>query len=183
MSLPYRTSYTKKISAKQEKRLAALKIVRLSWWHLHELDGGDLLCHICHLPIKKFEDLASDHDEPGKMGGCRNDAPENLKPAHQWCNRDKGSQRNYNPRAKTVPRRVGRLMRKNELDFYLLSDECFCGKHKSKERPCCLECWISLPGQLMLDLSRTGADAPRIDEYVKLLSEVETFIFKKGLAS
>lgn len=51
-----------------------------------------LVCGICDEEIRYFEDLASDHIEPGS---AKSDSETNLHPAHQLCNVIKGSQRNF----------------------------------------------------------------------------------------
>jgi 5-methylcytosine-specific restriction endonuclease McrA len=66
--------------------------VRTKWWKERT---GHLLCGICSKPIVRWEDLVPDHIVPGKMGGCKDHSEENLQPAHHWCNREKGSRRNF----------------------------------------------------------------------------------------
>ena len=168
---PYATTRVRKITAKQRLRLAALSDIRDTWWRESEESGEPLICGICDEPITRPTDLDSDHIQPGKLGGCRDDSPANLQPAHRLCNSDKGSTRK--PKTKAVPRKPGRIMNKTEIDIYLNAAECFCGAPKDKERPCCLECWARLADQLKLDLSRKGAELPTFAEYQELLQEVE----------
>ena len=55
------------------------------------------ICAICHGPILEISDMELDHEKPKKMGGgSRDDSDENQQLTHIWCNRIKGSQRNFN---------------------------------------------------------------------------------------
>lgn len=82
----------RKISSTQRKRLKRLAEIRKRWWTEKERDGVDLICGICHTAIHYFEDLDSDHIEPGHG---KSDNESNLQPAHKRCNILKGSRRNF----------------------------------------------------------------------------------------
>jgi hypothetical protein len=69
----------KKQSEKQRTRLKRLAEVRRKWWEEAEKSGDPLKCGICNEPIYKFEQLASDHIEPGHG---KSDSETNLQPAH-----------------------------------------------------------------------------------------------------
>src|SRR5262245_53731431 len=64
--------------------------LRRKWWANWT---PEFCCGICHRTIWSFYDLVPDHIVPGKMGGCKDHRPENLQPAHWWCNSQKGSKR------------------------------------------------------------------------------------------
>jgi 5-methylcytosine-specific restriction endonuclease McrA len=55
------------------------------------------VCEICRKTIWTISDMELDHEKPKKMGGgSRDDSDENQRLTHIWCNRIKGSQRNFN---------------------------------------------------------------------------------------
>lgn len=119
------------ISLRQKGRLARLAVIRRCWWDNAELSGKPLICGICGKPIRNFWELDSDHIQPGKMGGCRNDAEENLQPAHKKCNIEKGSQRK--PVGKACPRRMGKsMMTLKQAEKYWTGKECICGQESKK---------------------------------------------------
>ena len=92
------SNYTKqrkpvrKQSKKQQARLTKLASIRQRWWRESQETGRPLSCGICDEEIRSFEDLASDHVEPGN---AKSDSENNLQPAHQLCNLIKSSQRNF----------------------------------------------------------------------------------------
>jgi 5-methylcytosine-specific restriction endonuclease McrA len=58
--------------------------------------GKKLLCGICGFEIRRYKDLEPDHIEPRGMDGARRtDFPENIQASHSWCNREKGSKRDF----------------------------------------------------------------------------------------
>lgn len=70
---------------------ADILALRIKWFAT-----GNRTCHICKEFIQRFEDLVADHVKPrGMGGGKRQDGKGNLKPAHSWCNMEKGSKRGY----------------------------------------------------------------------------------------
>lgn len=82
----------KKQSEIQKARLQKLANIRRVWWMDAQVSHKPLVCGICDEEIRYFEDLASDHIEPGS---AKSDSETNLHPAHQLCNVIKGSQRNF----------------------------------------------------------------------------------------
>lgn len=82
----------KKQSERQKLRLRKLEQVRKGWWKESESSGKPLICGICDEQIWHFEDLASDHIEPGS---AKSDCETNLQPSHRRCNICKGSIRNF----------------------------------------------------------------------------------------
>jgi hypothetical protein len=82
----------KKQSEKQKSRLQYLACVRRNWWKDSMASNKPLICGICDEEIRYFEDLASDHIEPGT---AKKDSLDNLQPAHIRCNVIKGSIRNF----------------------------------------------------------------------------------------
>jgi hypothetical protein len=82
----------KKQSGKQKDRLRRLAAIRLRWWKDSKASGQPLICGICYEEILHFEDLASDHIEPGS---AKSDHESNLQPANKLCNFLKGSKRNF----------------------------------------------------------------------------------------
>lgn len=81
-----------KISTKQKARLQKLAATRARWWKTSQEKSIPLICGICDEPILYFEDLASDHIEPGHG---KSDSETNLQPTHGICNGIKASQRNF----------------------------------------------------------------------------------------
>lgn len=79
-------------SKRQKLRLRKLAAVRLNWWTESQAGGKPLICGICDEEIQYFEDLASDHIEPGS---AKSDSETNLQPSHNRCNFLKGSIRNF----------------------------------------------------------------------------------------
>jgi 5-methylcytosine-specific restriction endonuclease McrA len=82
----------KKQGERQKLRLRKLEQVRKGWWKESESSGKPLICGICDEQIWHFEDLASDHIEPGS---AKSDSETNLQPSHRRCNICKGSIRNF----------------------------------------------------------------------------------------
>jgi hypothetical protein len=68
-----------KQSTKQKARLHKLAAIRARWWKESQASGKPLICGICDEEILYFEDLASDHIEPGHG---KSDSETNLQPAH-----------------------------------------------------------------------------------------------------
>jgi 5-methylcytosine-specific restriction endonuclease McrA len=94
--LPYSTIAPKKkavrrVSAKQRKKIAARKVIRLRWWA-----EGRRKCGICGRQIFTVEESTLDHIVPGSG---KDDTERNLQMAHILCNNEKGSRRNYTPKA------------------------------------------------------------------------------------
>lgn len=90
--LPYSTIIGKakavnKVSNKQKKRLAALKVIRDRWW-----SEGKRTCGICRRFIMERDEYTLDHIIPGHG---KSDHESNLQPAHWLCNSLKGSRRNF----------------------------------------------------------------------------------------
>jgi hypothetical protein len=53
-------------------------------------------CAICQVTFTSYSDVVPDHIDPRGMGGARrDDHPENIQAVHFWCNREKGSMREY----------------------------------------------------------------------------------------
>jgi hypothetical protein len=82
----------KRQSEKQKARLQKLAAVHLNWWTESVSSGKPLICGICDEEIRSFEDLASDHINPGL---AKSDDISNLQPANKLCNFLKGSRRNF----------------------------------------------------------------------------------------
>ena len=54
------------------------------------------ICALCNKEFTEYEDIVPDHREPRGMGAARrDDHPENIQAAHNLCNLQKGSSRNY----------------------------------------------------------------------------------------
>lgn len=81
-----------KQSSKQKARLHKLAAVRARWWKEANKISSPLICGICDESINSFEELASDHIEPGHG---KSDSETNLQPAHKVCNICKGSRRDF----------------------------------------------------------------------------------------
>lgn len=77
----------RKVSAKQRKKIAARRELRVRWWN-----EGRRTCGICGFPIVDFSEMTNDHILPGS---AKDDSPKNQQPAHGICNQLKGSKRNY----------------------------------------------------------------------------------------
>lgn len=93
--LPYSTiapkrSSIRRVSAKQRKKIAARKVIRLRWWA-----EGNRTCGICKKTISSLEETTLDHILPGSG---KDDSEKNLQMAHIICNNEKGSRRNYTPK-------------------------------------------------------------------------------------
>lgn len=168
---PFCRARPKRVSESQSARLGRLLQVRLKWWRESRDSGADLICGICHKPITRYEELASDHREPGKMGGCRNDAEENLQPAHRWCNQEKGS--NRKPVEKLVKRKPGRIMKKSEAEKYLAGTVCFCDGTKREKTTFCESCLKFLSAQQLHDLQTLEHK-----EYLDKVAECELTILQ-----
>ena len=51
-------------------------------------------CCVCHQPFENLEGIVPEHRKPKGLGGARrDDRPENIGPAHSFCNIEKGSKR------------------------------------------------------------------------------------------
>src|SRR6185369_1366056 len=82
----------RKQSKKQQARLRKLASIRANWWQESITKSRPLLCGVCDEEIRFFDDLDSDHIEPGHG---KSDSETNLQPAHKICNQLKGSRRNF----------------------------------------------------------------------------------------
>lgn len=60
--------------------------------------------------------------------------------------------RSHNAGGKPVPRRLGRLMRRNEAIPYLKSQQCVCGRAKKQDSPFCEGCQSVISPQSKLNL-------------------------------
>ena len=63
-------------------------------WDAHLAIYGLVRCHICSGTINFKLAYEPDHVHPRGSGGCYRD-DRDVKPAHAFCNREKGSKREY----------------------------------------------------------------------------------------
>lgn len=69
------------------------------WNRKHLINTYGNICHICKKPIERMEEVTVDHVIPLSKGGA--DLLENMRPAHEKCNHDKGN--TYEPDAEPHP--------------------------------------------------------------------------------
>lgn len=172
MTNPFPQKRPNAISAKQRARLADLAKVRKGWWDEARAQGSYPICGICGEPIEDFKNLDSDHRIPGKMGGCKDNSPGNLQPAHRYpCNTEKGSQRK--PAGKACPRRMGKLLSLQAAKKYWLGRVCACGEKKKARESLCAECRGKLREATARELENTQGE-----EYCRMLQESELEVLR-----